>query len=220
MSRRFRGSARRCRGRPRRVVPRRAPAGVEAPAELGQWGEQRQSADDDVERLRARHERANVRRVERSVTSRASSRSDASAASACPPILAPDEREMTATRACSGDRALERPVPGVVAERRDERDRGPRSRACITAARRSSSPSSECRSVGSIVAARIASAASAALRDASGNGCPNRIVASAPNGTCSSSSSKPCRRAAALMPRLAWAITSGPIPSPARQAIE
>ena len=57
-------------------------------------------------------------------------------------------------------------------------------------------------------------------RVASGNGCPTRIVASAPNGTCFSSSVKPCRRAAALMPRLAWAITSGPIPSPARHATE
>ena len=42
----------------------------------------------------------------------------------CPTVLAADEREVASACASRGDRALERPFPGVGAERRDERDRG------------------------------------------------------------------------------------------------
>ena len=160
-----------------------------------------------------------ARRVERCVTPRQLSRPAAATSAAQPSSLPTNvswprlERAVAIARSSVHSHASARTgaTNVIVASR---------SRTRMTEARRSSSPSSSCRRVWSTVAARIASAASAVLRVASGNGCPTRIVASAPNGTCSSSSAKPCMRAAALMPRLACAITSGPIPSPARHAIE
>ena len=51
-----------------------------------------------------------------------------------------------------------------------------------------------------------------------GAGGPERVSASVSNGGCSSSTSKPCSRPSRESARLAAAVTSGPMPCPARQA--
>ena len=74
-------------------------------------------------------------------------------------------------------------------------------------------------SAGSFVSAtRTASARRQAARVSAGSGWPQRLTASPANGTCTSSTRKRCRRPASASARLASAISSGPMPSPLRQA--
>ena len=83
--------------------------------------------------------------------------------------------------------------------------------------RRSRSASSDLRAASLFAATSTASAPSSALREESGNERPKRVNASAPNGTCRSSTWNPCWSETAVSARLASAITSGPIPCRARQ---
>ena len=196
---------------------------VEAPRELGERNEQRQRADDDVEDRRARGERADraSRRDVRDREAVAVVTRRGRGGLARPAVVAADERDLrrgSQRAAVSARSSVHSHASGWSGA--TNVTAAPWSRTRMTAARRSSSASSVSSSSRSIVAARIASAASAAFREARREGMPD------PHGRVRAErhvllvEPKPCNRAAALMPRLACAITSGPIPSPARQAIE
>ena len=94
----------------------------------------------------------------------------------------------------------------------------PRAQTRVIRQRRSSSALTTSSAGSRVAATSMASHSAQAVRVTAGSGWPKRRTASPPKGTCTSSTWKPCMPETTASARLASAVTSGPMPSPERQA--